>query len=43
MLREVRDQFINAAAPPASSLVEVRHLFRQDIMLGIEAVAVTKP
>lgn len=43
VLREVRDQFINAAAPPASSLVEVRHLFRQDIMLEIEAVAVRKP
>ncbi|HEX6104953.1 MAG TPA: RidA family protein [Gemmatimonadales bacterium] len=40
VLREVRDQYIDAAAPPASSLVEVRRLFREDLLLEIEAVAV---
>lgn len=40
VLREVRDQFINVAAPPASTLVEVRRLFMDGIMLEVEAIAV---
>jgi enamine deaminase RidA (YjgF/YER057c/UK114 family) len=40
LLREIRDKYINTAAPPASTLVEVRRLFRQDVLLEIEAVAV---
>jgi enamine deaminase RidA (YjgF/YER057c/UK114 family) len=40
VLREVRDRFVNTAAPPASTLVEVRRLFRDDVLLEIEAVAV---
>lgn len=39
-LRQVRDTFVNTAAPPASTLVEVRKLFRDDVLLEIEAVAV---
>jgi len=39
-LREIRDRFVNTKAPPASTLVEVRHLFREDVMLEVEAVAV---
>jgi enamine deaminase RidA (YjgF/YER057c/UK114 family) len=39
-LREVRDRYINTAAPPASTLVEVRRLFRDDVLLEIEATAV---
>jgi enamine deaminase RidA (YjgF/YER057c/UK114 family) len=39
-LREVRDRYVNAAAPPASTLVEVRRLFRDDVLLEIDAVAV---
>lgn len=38
-LRTVRDRYVNQAAPPASTLVEVRHLFRDDVLLEIEAVA----
>jgi len=38
-LREVRDQYVNRAAPPASTLVEVRRLFRDDVLLEVEAVA----
>lgn len=38
-VRKVRDQYINTAQPPASSAVEVRKLFREDILLEIEAVA----
>ena len=38
-LRAVRDRHINGAAPPASTLVEVSHLFRDDVLLEVEAVA----
>jgi 2-iminobutanoate/2-iminopropanoate deaminase len=38
-LREVRDKHVNTAAPPASTLVEVRRLFRDDVLLEVEAVA----
>lgn len=40
VLREVRDRYIDVAAPPASTLVEVRRLFREDVLLEVEAVAV---
>lgn len=39
-LREVRDRHINLKAPPTSILLEVPHLFRDDLLLEIEAVAV---
>lgn len=39
VLREVRDRYVRRDAPPASSLVVVRGLFRDDVMLEIEAVA----
>jgi enamine deaminase RidA (YjgF/YER057c/UK114 family) len=38
-LRAVRDQHVNRVAPPASSVVEVRRLLRDDVLLEIEAVA----
>ena len=38
-LREVRDQHVNPAAPPASTLVEVRKLFRDEVLIEVEAVA----
>ena len=38
-LREVRDRHIDLQAPPASSLVEVRRLFRDDVLVEIDAVA----
>jgi enamine deaminase RidA (YjgF/YER057c/UK114 family) len=37
--REVRDQYINTAQPPASTAVEVRNLFRPECLIEIEAVA----
>lgn len=43
VLREVRDQYVNLAAPPASTLVQVTALFRPDVMLEVEAVAVASP
>lgn len=39
-VRDVRDRYINAAQPPASSAVEVRRLFRPELLLEVEAIAV---
>ncbi len=38
-VRNVRDRYLNPARLPASSAVEVRQLFRKDILLEIEAIA----
>lgn len=38
-VRLVRDEFVNTARPPTSSLVQVAGLFRPDILIEIEAVA----
>ncbi len=38
-LREVRDQYVNTEAPPASTLVVVQSLFQEDFLLEIEAIA----
>ena len=40
IVREVRDQFVNVQQPPTSSAVEVRRLFRDDVLIEIEAIAV---
>jgi len=40
VVREVRDQFINTANPPASTAVEVRRLFRESILIEVDAIAV---
>lgn len=40
VVREVRDQMLVGTAPPASTLVEVKGLFRPDALIEIEAVAV---
>jgi reactive intermediate/imine deaminase len=39
-IRAARDQYVDTARPPASSAVEVRRLFRDDVLLEIEAIAV---
>ena len=38
-IRAVRDEFVNAASPPTSSLVQVAGLFRPDVLIEVEAVA----
>ncbi|GAA4938369.1 RidA family protein [Actinoplanes utahensis] len=38
-LRRVRDEFVDVTRPPASSLVRVAGLFRDDLLIEIEAVA----
>jgi enamine deaminase RidA (YjgF/YER057c/UK114 family) len=39
-LREVRDCYLDAARPPASTLVEVSRFFRDDLLFEIDAIAV---
>jgi enamine deaminase RidA (YjgF/YER057c/UK114 family) len=38
-VRAVRDEFVDTAAPPTSSLVQVAGLFRPDLLVEVEAVA----
>jgi len=40
VVREVRDEYVNTQQPPASTAVEVRRLFRDDLLIEVEAVAV---
>jgi reactive intermediate/imine deaminase len=40
VVRAVRDQYIDTQNPPASSAVEVRRLFRDDVLIEVEAIAV---
>ena len=39
-VREVRDQYVNTARPPASTAVEVRRLVLDDLLIEGEAVAI---
>ena len=39
-IRTIRDQFITSKTKPASTLVQVNKLFREDILIEIEATAV---
>jgi 2-iminobutanoate/2-iminopropanoate deaminase len=39
-IRSVRDEFINIKSPPASTLLEVSKLFRDDLLIEIEATAI---
>lgn len=43
VVREVRDEYLNAQRPPASTAVEISRLFREDLLLEVEAVAVIAP
>jgi enamine deaminase RidA (YjgF/YER057c/UK114 family) len=39
-VREVRDEYVNQRRLPASTAVEVRRLFRENLLIEVEAVAV---
>jgi len=39
-VRSVRDEYVDTEQPPASTLVEVSGLFRDDVLIEIEAVAI---
>ncbi len=40
VVREVRDEYVNTQQPPASTAVEVRRLFRDDLLIEVEAIAI---
>ena len=40
IFREIRSKYVNMKNPPASTLVEVKALFRKDILIEIEATAI---
>lgn len=40
LFREIRRKYVNMNNPPASTLVEVKGLFRKDILIEIEATAI---
>ena len=39
-VRGVRDEYVNTGQPPASTLIEVSRLFRDDVLIEVDAVAV---
>jgi reactive intermediate/imine deaminase len=39
-VRAIRDEYVDTAHPPASTLVEVSRLFRDDVLIEIDAVAI---
>ena len=43
ILREVRDRYVNTAAPPASTAVQISKLARDGALFEIEAVAMLPP
>jgi enamine deaminase RidA (YjgF/YER057c/UK114 family) len=42
-VRAVRDEHVDTAKPPTSSLVQVAGLFRPDLLIEVEAVAWLPP
>jgi reactive intermediate/imine deaminase len=39
-VRPIRDDYVNTGQPPASTLIEVSRLFRDDVLIEVDAVAV---
>ena len=39
-VRAIRDEYVNTEQPPASTLVEISRLAREDFLVEIEAVAI---
>jgi reactive intermediate/imine deaminase len=40
LIRDVRDEFVNTANPPASTTVQVSALFHPDVLFEVDAIAV---
>jgi len=40
VIRDIRNRYINTSQPPASTLAGVQSLFRKDVQIEVEAVAV---
>jgi enamine deaminase RidA (YjgF/YER057c/UK114 family) len=43
IFREVRDKYLNKAAPPASTTIQISNFARDGALLEVEAVAVLPP
>ena len=41
-VRAIRDEYVKTDHPPASTLVEVSRLFREDVLIEIDAVAIAE-
>jgi 2-iminobutanoate/2-iminopropanoate deaminase len=41
-VRAVRDRYVNTRTPPASTLVQVAKLYRDDVMIEVEATAIIR-
>jgi reactive intermediate/imine deaminase len=39
VVRDVRNQYVNTHSPPTSTAVEVRRLFRDELLIEIDAIA----
>jgi enamine deaminase RidA (YjgF/YER057c/UK114 family) len=39
-VRTIRDEHVDTANPPASTLIEISRLFRDDVLIEVDAVAV---
>ena len=42
IVRDVRDAYVNREQPPASTLVVVKQLFRPELLVEVDAIAVAK-
>ncbi len=40
IIREIRDKYVNTAAPPASTLLQISKLAREGALIEIEAIAI---
>jgi enamine deaminase RidA (YjgF/YER057c/UK114 family) len=43
IVRDIRDKYINTAAPPASTMLEISKLAREGALIEVEAVAILPP
>jgi enamine deaminase RidA (YjgF/YER057c/UK114 family) len=42
LVRDIRDTYVNRDNPPASTLVVVKQLFRPELLVEVDAIAVAK-
>ncbi len=43
IVRDIRDKYVNTAAPPASTTLEIQKLAREGALIEVEAVAILPP
>ena len=42
LVRDIRDTYVNREHPPASTLIVVKQLFRPELLVEVDAIAVAK-